>query len=110
MPCNEIRLVSVEFSAATNAVILTAALEALGYSVQLSDRALVFRRGEWGREQSFDLRTKKMTADQSVDVAEVKRQYAEETVNNQAQKFGWQVNWQTNAAGNREAAVQRRAY
>ena len=108
MPCDQIRVVSVEFSAATDAIILTAALQALGYSVQMSARAVTFQR--YGRAQVFDLKTKRLTVDQSVDVAEVKRAYSEEVVNAQARKFGWQVNWQTNAAGNREAAVQRRAY
>jgi hypothetical protein len=108
MPCDTVRSVTVEFSAATDMAILTAALEASGYTVRQNEHTLFFDKGY--RTQQFDKRTHKLIVDQNVDVGQIKRGYSEQVVESQAQKFGWKVSWSTNAAGNREAAVQRRAF
>jgi hypothetical protein len=100
--------VSIRWSAATDVDLLKTALEACGYTVRENGSVLSFSHA--GRNNTFDKTRKTMVVTQGVDVAEIKRQYSEQVVESQARQFGWKLTWQTNAAGNREAAVQRRAF
>ena len=108
MPCWTVQESKVEFLAtSTDTELLAAALEKLGYSVaRAPEGMLVFRKD--GASGSYDPRTGRLEFPQDSDVNEIKRAYAEQTVESQACKFGWQLEWSTNAAGHRQAVVQRR--
>ena len=108
MPCWTVQESKVEFLAtSTDTGLLTTALERLGYAVaRVPEGMLVFRKD--GASGSYDPRTGRLELAQGWDVNEIKRAYSEQTVESQARKFGWQLEWSTNAAGHRQAVVQRR--
>ena len=108
MPCWSIQESKAEFLAkSTEPELLATALEKLGYTVdRVSDTVLVFRKG--GASGSYDARTGRMELAQGSELNEIKRAYSEQTVESQARKFGWQLEWSTNAAGRRQAVMQRR--
>ncbi len=108
MPCWTIQESKVEFLAkSTDAELLATALEKRGYEVtRASETALVFRKD--GGLGSYDPQTGRLGLAQGWDVNEIKRSYSDLTVESQARKFGWQLEWSTNATGRRQAVVQRR--
>ena len=112
MPCYTIQQSHVEFlSKSTDLTLLTEALRKLGFEVsELNDR-LVLRKLDangYFRSGSYDRTTGRIELDSSWDVNEIKRAYSERVVESQARKFGWQLEWSTNAAGHRQATVLRR--
>ena len=108
MPCWTVQESKVEFLAtSTDTGLLTTALERLGYAVaRVPEGILLFRKD--GVSGSYDARTGCLELPQDCDVNELKRAYSEQTVESQARKFGWQLEWSTNATGRRQAVVQRR--
>lgn len=107
MPCNTIVRSKVEFLAtSTDLDLLKAGLEALGHSVAKYENTLTFSK--YGRRGSFNKVTGELVLDRAWDGEKIKRAYSEQVVNSTARKNGWQVEWKTNAAGNREAKVLRR--
>lgn len=108
MPCWTIQQSKVEFLASsTDTELLAAALQRIGYGVhRLSESELFLAKG--GTSGRYDARTGRLELAPGWDVNEIKRGYSEEVVNSQARKFGWQIQWATNAAGNRQAVIQRR--
>ena len=108
MPCWSVQESKVEFLAtSTDTGLLATALERLGYAVaRVPEGMLVFRKD--GQSGSYAPRTGRLELAQGWDVNEIKRAYSEQTVESQARKFGWQLEWSTNAAGHRQAVVQRR--
>ena len=108
MPCWSVQESKVEFLAtSTDADLLATALERVGYTVaHVPEGMLLFRKD--GASGSYDPRTGRLELPQGWDVNEIRRIYAEQTVEGQARKFGWQLEWSTNAAGHRQAVVQRR--
>jgi hypothetical protein len=112
MPCYTIQRSEVEFLPnSTDTGLLTLALERLGFeAVALADQ-LVLRRPDtsgYFRSGSYDAKTGRLELDSEWDVNEIKRAYSEQTVESQARKFGWQLQWSTNKAGRREVTVLRR--
>jgi monoamine oxidase len=96
-------------AASTNAGLLAAALEKMGYDVNVLEGGLRFSLR--GRAGSYDSQTGRLDAPATMDTAELKREYSEAVVNATAKKNGWQISWSANAeTGNREAEVTRRSY
>jgi hypothetical protein len=108
MPCWTIQQSKVEFLASsTDMELLAAALQRIGYGVsRVSESELLLTKG--GTSGRYDAQTGRLELARGGDVNEIKRGYAEEVVNGQARKFGWQIQWTTNAAGHRQAVTQRR--
>jgi hypothetical protein len=108
MPCWTVQESKVQFLAAsTDPDVLATALEKLGYAVaRVSDTVLTFQKN--GQSGSYDGRTGRLELPQGWDLNEIKRPYSQETAESQARKFGWKLEWSTNAAGHRQAAVARR--
>jgi hypothetical protein len=108
MPCWTAQESKVEFLAtSTDTGLLATALERLGYTAAfVPEGMLVFRKD--GASGSYDSRSGRLELAQGWDVNEIKRAYSEQTVESQARKYGWQLEWSTNAAGRRQAVVERR--
>jgi hypothetical protein len=112
MPCNTIQQSKVEFLAKnTDTGLLTQALERLGFEVSKQDDRLVLggrdTYGYYG-SGSYDSKTGRLELSNGWDINEIKRGYSEQIIENQARKFGWQLQWSTNKVGHREATVLRR--
>jgi hypothetical protein len=112
MPCDTIQRSEIEFLPnSTDTRLLTMALERLGFEVVMLGDQLVLRRQDtsgYFRSGSYDPKTGRLELYSGWDVNEIKRAYSEQTVESQARKFGWQLQWSTNKAGRREATVLRR--
>jgi hypothetical protein len=112
MPCYTIQQSHVEFLAkSTDLTLLTEALRKLGFEVSELDHRLVLRKRDpngYFRSGSYDRTTGRLELDSAWDVNEIKRAYSERVVESQARKFGWQLEWSTNAPGHRQATVLRR--
>ena len=112
MPCDTIQRSEIEFLPnSTDTRLLTLALERLGFEVAMLSDRLVLRKQDangYYRSGSYDPETGRLELYSGWDINEIKRAYSEQTVESQARKFGWQLQWKTNAAGNREAMVARR--
>jgi hypothetical protein len=112
MPCDTIQRSEIEFLPnSTDTRLLTLALERLGFEVaMLSDRLVLRKQDANGfyRSGSYDQKTGQLELYIGWDINEIKRAYSEQTVESQARKFGWQLQWGTNKAGRREATVLRR--
>jgi len=112
MPCYTIQQSHVEFLAkSTDLTLLAEALRKLGFEVsELNDRLVLSKLDANGyfRSGSYDRTTGRIELDSSWDVNEIKRAYSERVVESQARKFGWPLEWSTNAAGHRRATVLRR--
>lgn len=112
MPCDTIQRSEIEFLPnSTDTGLLTLALERLGFeAAMLSDRLVLRKQDADGyyRSGSYDPKTGRLELYSGWDVNEIKRAYSEQTVESQARKFGWQLQWSTNKAGRREATVLRR--
>ena len=107
MPCYTIQRSQVAFLAqTTDADQLTGALESLGFQVATMSSGLVFRKD--GRAGSYATATGRLELAEAWDISQIKRAYSEKIIESQAKKFGWQLQWTTNAAGNRQATVLRR--
>lgn len=108
MPCNTVQNSKVEFLAqSTDLCLLREALAHLGFQVFASSETLLtfFKEGQRG---FFDKQSGRLQLAESWDSSEIKRAYSEQVVESQAKRFGWQLEWSTNAAGRREAIVRRR--
>ena len=106
MPCNTVQSSKVEILAqSTDVLLLQAALEGLGFQVFASSETLLtfYKNGQRG---FFDKRSGRLQLAESWDSSEIKRAYSEQVVESQAKRFGWQLEWSTNAAGRREANVR----
>ncbi len=112
MPCNTIQQSKVEFLPKnTDTSLLTQALERLGFEVATLDDRLVLRRPDtsgYYRSGSYEPKTGWLELSSGWDINEIKRAYSEHVVESQARRFGWQLQWSTNKAGQREATVLRR--
>jgi hypothetical protein len=108
MPCWTVQESKIEFLATnTDTELLATALERLGYAVARVPEGMWVLRKD-GVSGSYDPRTGRLELPQDCDVNEIRRAYSEQTVESQARKFGWQLEWSTNATGHRQAVVQRR--
>ena len=107
MPCDSVERSKIAFLANTTDVTLLAkGLAKKGFNVRQTATGLqISRYGQYG---SYDKRTGRLDIPQSWDIDEFKRGYAEEVVTQQAAENGWEVEWRTNEAGNREAEVTKR--
>ena len=92
----------------TDLHLLAEGLRSLGFTVNEHERGLDFAK--YGTAGTYDKATGKLTSRgfNELDTAAVKVAYSEAVVNSQAKKFGWKIEWSRNAAGNREATVQKR--
>lgn len=110
MPCDQIILTHVEFMEKTTDVkLLKKALENLGFAVSETATGLTFRRGY--REQgSYNKKSGRLELPNGVDGNSVKVEYSKEVVNDQAEKFGWNVEWDVDEDGNPQADVQKRSW
>jgi len=112
MPCDTIQTSKVEFLAqSSDPTLLTEALQKLLFDVVALDDRLVFRKPDqngYYRSGSYDRRSGRLELHSAWDVNDIKRAYSERIVESQARKFGWQLQWNTNSAGHREATVLRR--
>ena len=112
MPCYTIQQSHVEFLAkSTDLTLLTEALRKLGFEVtEVSGRLDLRKRDPNGyfRSGSYDRTTGRLELDSTWEVNEIRRAYSERVVESQARKFGWQLEWSSNAAGHRQATVLRR--
>lgn len=107
MPCDSIEQSQIAFLANTTDVALLAkAMAKKGYNVRQTTTGLAISK--YGRSGTYDSRTGRLDIPESWDIDEFKRGYAREIVESQAQEFGWEIDWQTNANGEDEATVQRR--
>ena len=112
MPCDTIQRSEVQFLPnSTDTALLTLALERLSFEVRALDDRLALRRPDTSgsyRSGSYVRKTGRLELDSSWNVNEIKRAYSEQVIESQARKFGWQLQWNKNDAGRREATVQRR--
>jgi hypothetical protein len=100
MPCDQIIRTQVQFlERSTDLKLLKKSLEQHGFSVRQTATGLTFSRG-WGEQGSYEARTGKLTLPESVDVNDIKVGYSKEVVNDQAAKFGWNVDWAEDEEGN----------
>jgi hypothetical protein len=108
MPCNTIQNSKIELLAqSTDLSLLRDALEQLGFHVLArSQTKLTFYRD--GQQGFFDKSSGQLQLAESWDSSEIKRAYSTQVIESQAKRFGWQLEWSTNAAGHREATVRRR--
>ena len=107
MPCDSIERSKIAFLANTTDVTLLAkGLAKKGFNVRQTTTGLSISR--YGKYGSYDSRTGRLDIPTSWQVDEFKRAYAREVVDSQAQEFGWEIEWKTNANGEDEATVQRR--
>lgn len=109
MPCWTVQETTIEFlEKSTNVDLLKAALEKMGFRVNDTSTHLHFYGN--GLTGTYTKATGKIETRGSskLDVNEVKREYSEQCVNNQAAEYGWEVDWSTNENGEREATVIRR--
>jgi hypothetical protein len=109
VPCDTIQRSQVEFLAtSTDLHLLAEGLKALGFQVREGETGLNFAK--YGTSGSFDKATGKLISSgfNELDTAAVKREYSTQVVTSQAKRHGWKIEWSTNAAGNREATVQKR--
>jgi len=107
MPCWTVQKSKIEFlPQSTDASLLTQALQARGFLVENTGTSLRFSKDN--RAGSYTVKTGRLALADTWDVNDIKRAYSEQVVESQARKFGWQLQWKTNAAGNREAMVARR--
>jgi len=86
-------------------------LRKLGFEVSELDERLALRQQDsngYYRAGSYDRASGQLELDSAWDVNEIKRAYSERVVESQARKFGWQLEWSTNATGHRQATVLRR--
>ncbi len=86
MPCWQVRMNEVQFKA-ENLDILKTALERAGFNVQKNGQALNFTKGY--RSGSFQ--NNKFTAQDGIDVDQVKREYSKVATELSAKKFGWVI-------------------
>lgn len=112
MPCDTIQRSEIEFLPnSTDTRMLTLALQHLGFEVAMLSDRLVFGKQDtngYYRSGSYDPETGRLELYSGWEINEIKRAYSEQTVESQARKFGWQLQWSTNKAGRREATVLRR--
>lgn len=109
MPCDSIETTTVEFlPTSTDVKLLVAALRAQGYQVSEYNSVVTFAK--YGRRGQYNGATGELTLPESIDGNEIKRAYSEQVVTQQANEHGWEIEWNTNEDGNREASVQRRTY
>lgn len=107
MPCDTIQLSRVEFLAkSTDVSLLIAALKAQGYDVSSYNTIITFYKD--GRNGRYDSSTGELQLPQEWNGSTIKQGYSEQVVTSQAKRQGWQLEWTTNAQGNREAKVQKR--
>lgn len=110
MPCFSIETSNVQFlEASTDPVLLKLALEAMGYSVTLTEQGqLSFARPQLGVTGTYD--RGRIETRGSIDLNEVRRAYGEKVVEAAAHKQGWTLGeWRTNPkTGNRTVKVTRR--
>lgn len=109
MPCDTIQLSTVEFlEASTNVDLLKKALQKMGF--QVYDTGTHLRFSKYGLNGTYTKATGKIETSgySKLDVNQVKQNYSEQVVENQAQEFGWEVSWGTNENGEREATVIKR--
>ncbi|MGH3428234.1 MAG: hypothetical protein ACRDQZ_11830 [Mycobacteriales bacterium] len=98
----------MEFLAkSTDIAVLKSGLEAKGYRVTERGKMLAFRDDQY-RDGTYNAATGELKIDEEMDGNSIKQAYSEEIVMSQARAFDWQVEWTTNAQGEREALVQRR--
>lgn len=93
MPCDQIRLQSVDF-ANGNVGVLKAALEAAGYEVSHdAERNWLWFRDKSGTRayRTGTFRNGTFTVQEGIDVDEIKKEYANEAVKVAAKKFNWSV-------------------
>ncbi len=110
MPCDSIISVRVSLlEKSTDVKLLKKALENLGFQVRETATGLSFSRG-YRESGSYEKSTGKLNLPVTVDSAAVKVEYSRETVNDQAQKFGWDVEWDEDEEGNPHAVVQRKGW
>lgn len=94
MPCYTQSSATVQFGKNTDTEILRLALASLGIS---------------SASYAFNSATGELTTFRAskYDLAAIKRAYSEQVVIATAKKNGWQLQWSTNANGNRQAEVIR---
>jgi hypothetical protein len=95
----------------TDTALLAEGLRKLGFEVSELNGRLVLRKPDpngYYRSGSYNRAAGRLELDTAWDVNEIKRAYSERVVESQARKFGWQLEWSSNAAGHRQAAVFRR--
>ena len=111
MPCDSVVTTTCELlSTSTDVHLLAEGLRSLGYQVRETENGLQFTNGTVsGTYDKASGRLQSASRYDKLDTAQVKRAYSEQVVNSQAKKFGWKIQWKTNAAGEREAEVEKRA-
>ena len=112
MPCDSVQQSQVEFlEKSTDTDLLTKALEKMGYTVVDRGTYLQFQR--YGTTGTYEKKTGKITSTgsyETVDTAELKREYSVQVVEKQAKKFGWSLSWSTSpTTGNQVAKVVKRS-
>ena len=109
MPCNTIQRSKVQFlPTSTDTVLLTKALQALGYEVSTYGSLIYFQRGS--QTGTYNATTGELQTPERWDTGAITRGYSEQIVESQAERFGWELEWSTNESGNREATVKRSTY
>jgi hypothetical protein len=90
-------------------MILLDSLRQAGYRAHQTEN--VIRFGKEAISGYFNTESCQMVIQNAEDGTEgqMKVAYSKEVVNSQAKRFGWKLDWSTNAAGNPVATVKRRA-
>ncbi|MCI0604376.1 hypothetical protein L0156_15370 [bacterium] len=101
MPCNLIRLTTVQLTAA-HPTLLKSAVESLGYKVEEVNGCLYC----YGHGRSFRIANGEITvgANDLAVVNEVKRAYSKKVVQTAARKYGWNLK---RIPGNKVRATKR---
>lgn len=110
MPCDQVITCRVHLlEKATDLKLLKKALENLGFQVRETATGLSFSRG-YRESGTYEKSTGKLNLPETVNGNDVKVEYSKETVNDQAAKFGWDVEWETNEEGQPEAQVSKKGW
>src|ERR1700690_11746 len=104
MPCYTNQVSTVEFGKNSDLALMEKAMLAIGESIysrgpnQLDGFAVRFKDGRLEYDANkFSL----------ADVANLKRAYSEQVLEQTAKRNGWNLQWSVNASGNRQATVER---
>ena len=102
MPCDQIRITTVELEGA-DLDTMQRALQGLGYTVSHYGQGLSFQKG-FNSAGTYDGHAFSFTRG-ALDVNTLKRAYSAEVVRTSATRFGWKV---TEKTPNRQFIVERR--
>lgn len=87
MPCDQVRMMDVQFGEQTDHGLFAEALKEMGFNVSVSGNQVTFTRGY----QTGYMRDGRLSIPQEMQgqVSTMKREYSKQVVKSAAKRFGW---------------------